>query len=218
MTDNIEIPDFSGDDLGHHKEVQQSRAERKAYEQMVNDSIHILKTRLSLTDSSHKNLKPFLMFNSLQPMISKSFKSSNPNTPLHVSLVEYESSFPIARGNNSGSDEYLFGYFTLSQTFPKTYACKETLREKITDLLLRSDVDFDHSRTFSGKFHVVTEDKNRLLNLMQLKNLNNLVSFPDMEFELIGNTCLFRNSKRPVSSAEAIEFAELAVALKNTLI
>lgn len=218
MTDNTEIPDFSGDDLGHHKEVQQSRAERMAYDQMVADSINIVTTRLSLTKASHKNLKTFLMFNILQPFISQSYKSLNPNTPLHVSLAEYESSFPIARNNNSGSDEYLFGYFTLDQTYPKTYVCKETLREKITDLLLKSDVDFDHSRTFSGKFHVVTEDKERLLQLLQSKNLNNLVPFPEMELELNGNTCLFRSSKKPISPEEASEFAELAIVLMKTLI
>jgi hypothetical protein len=217
MTNNSEIPDFSGDDLGHHKEIQQARAERKAYEQMVTDSLFILKNELGIESAPEKDLSSFLMFNSRDSFINQSFESHNPNIPLSVFLVEYESAFPIHKNSNSGTDEYLFGYLTFKQSYPKTYLCKETLKEKITDLLLKSDIDFEHSRKFSGKFHVVTEDKERLLQLMLLKKLDDLVSHPELELELNGNTCLFRNSKKPVSPEEAAEFAELARLMMKTL-
>lgn len=216
MANDIETPDFSGDDLGHHKEVQLARAERKAYEQLVQDSLLVLTHKLGIAPAGHKNLKHFLMFKSLQPSLSSSYTTTHPTAPLHVSLVAYESSFPTGKYSNSGTDEYLFGYLPLRQTYPATYMCKETLHEKITDLLLKTDVDFDHSKKFSRKFHVVTEDRHRLLSLMQTKSLDHLTAFPDMEVELSGNGCLFRHSKKPISQEAAEGFAELALALLST--
>ena len=213
MIHNSDMPDFSGDDFAHDKGIQETRAERKAYEKMVNDSLSIIHERLGTMDASHKNFKMFLMFKNFRATITKSFKSSNNDNPLHVSVAKYTTSYPWGRMYNSGTELYLFGHLTMNQTFPKTYICKETVTEKITDLVIPMEVDFEHSRRFSWKFHVLTDDKKQLLDLLQFKDLDELAAFPEMELELRGNTCLFRSSRKAISPEEAVTFSELA----NTL-
>jgi hypothetical protein len=66
---------------------------------------------------------------------------------------------------------------------------------------------------FSKRFQVLTEDKIKLLELLQYNRLDNLVSFPNMEVELSGNELLFRNSRKAISIDEAANICNLA----NTL-
>jgi hypothetical protein len=213
MEDPLNIPDFSHDDFADDKDIQKYRAAIQAYEKMVDDVLHIVRDKLNIEDSSHKDFDVFFMFKTLKATVTRSLSSSDPNMPLHVSVAKYTSSYPTGKYINSGCSQYLFGYFLMNKKFPKTYIHQETIREKITDLILKSEVDFEHSKEFSKKFYVLTEDKYRLLELLQFKNLDDLALYPEMEIEINGNACLFRSSRKAISLEEATAFADLAKAL-----
>lgn len=213
MTDTNNIPDFSGDDFANDKEILEHRAAIKAYEKMIDDSLSIIGQELKLTTASHINLKGFHMFKSLSAIITSSMKSVDQSYELRASLAEYTSSYPVPRNPNTGTDLYLFGHLVLKKNYPKTYIHKETIKEKIEDFFLKRDLDFPHSRKFSRKFQVMTEDKEGLHQLLQFKNLDPLTAFPDMEMELSGNTVLFRNSRSAISIEEATDFCKLSKAL-----
>lgn len=213
MTDEQLIPDFSGDDFANDKEIQKTRAAIKAYEKMVEDSLSIIRQQLNVQDASHINFKGFHMFKSLTATITNSMKSVVQNRELRVSLAEYSSSYHIARSSNSGTDQYIFGHMLLRNSYPRTYIHDETIKEKIEDIFLKRDVDFPDSKKFSRKFQVLTEDKNRLENLLQFKRLDDLTDFPEMELEFSANTALFRSSRKPVTIGEATIFCELAKVL-----
>jgi hypothetical protein len=215
MTDNQYIPDFSGDDFVNDKEIQKTRAAIKAYEKMIEDSLLFIRQELKVQDASHINFKGFHMFKSLSATITHSMKSINQNNELRVSLAEYSSAFPTGKSSNSGTDLYLFGYISLRSNYPRTYIHKETIKEKIEDIFLKRDVDFPHSKKFSRKFQVLTEDKNTLQNLLQLRNLDDLVNFSEMELEFSNNVALFRSSRKPVSIEEAAVFCEMTKVLLN---
>jgi hypothetical protein len=153
------------------------------------------------------------MFKNLQAIVIESLKPIDANVPLLVSLVQYASSYSTGKYSNSGKDHYLFGYLVMKQSFPKTYVCKETIREKITDLFLRLEVDFENNKKFSKKFHVLTDDKSKLTNLLQFKKLDDLAPYPDMELEIHGNTCLFRSSRKSISIEETNAFCDLTKTL-----
>lgn len=199
------------DDFADDKEIQKSRKEREDYERMLDESIRILSKELFLEKAPHKNMKSFLMFNTLtRPILRKSYMSIKDNFPLQVSVVEYYSSGGNAKAFYSGTDLYFFGMLSLRQEFPLTYIYKETLREKIVNLFVKGDVDFTEDRKFSSRFELVTKDKNKLSILFLNKPLDELTEFPDMELEINGNSCLFRVSRKPVSEDEAQKFAGLA--------
>jgi len=214
MPEDIQIPDFSGDDFANDRDVQKMRAEEKAHKEMIGRSLSILQQKLSLKESSHRNLKNFLMFKNLEATVIDSYTAAT-GKPLHVSMVKYYSSVQIGRTTDSSDDNYLFGLFPTGKSYPRTYICKETIGQKIIDLFTKMEVDFDHSKKFSRTFHVLTEDKKRLQDMLLLKDLNPLAAFPEMEVEIQNSACLFRSSRKPISPEEAEEFSELAIALQN---
>jgi hypothetical protein len=209
MTDNQIIPDFSGDDFANDKEIQKTRAASKAYAQMIEESLTVIRQALKAQDASHTNFKAFYMFKSLRATVKHSMKTVLQNKDLRISLAEYYSTFPTGKYSNSGIDQYLFGYLTLKNSYPRTYIHPETIKEKIVDIFLQRDVDFSHSKQFSSRFQVLTENKNSLSNLLQFKNLDGLAHFPEMELELFNNMVLFRSSRKPVSITEAALFCEM---------
>jgi hypothetical protein len=209
MTDNEYIPDFSGDDFANDKEIQKNKAAIKAYEKMIEESLTVIRQELKVQDASHINFKGFHMFKSLSATITHSMKSTIPNKELRVSLAEYYSAAPTAKSSNSGSDLYLFGHISLKTNYPSTYIHKETIKEKIEDIILKRDVDFSNSKKFSRRFQLLTEDKKRLQDLLQFKNLDDLTGFPEMEIELSNATALFRTSRKPISIEEATIFCDL---------
>jgi hypothetical protein len=213
MTDNQFIPDFSGDDFANDKEIQKTRTATKAYEQMIEDALNVIRQALKVQDASHTNFKAFYMFKSLSATTKHSMKSVVQNKDLRISLAEYYTTFPTGKYSNSGTDQYLFGYLTIKNSYPRTYIHPETIKEKIVDIFLQRDVDFSHSKQFSSRFQVLTENKNSLSNLLQFKNLDGLAHFPEMELELFNYSALFRSSRKPVSIAEAALFCDMAKVL-----
>src|SRR5688500_12049172 len=208
-----EVPDFSGDDFLNDKEIQKSRKEAEAYNRLINESLAVVKDELGLIKSSHTNFKKFLMFKNLQPILIDSFRAQQAPLPLIMSVAEYRSAYPIPKNHNSGSDLYLFGSIGYNKQFPKSYICRETIREKMVDLFSRQEIDFKEHKKFSRCFHVISKDGKRLTDLFQFKNMDELTAFPNMELEIHEHSCLFRNSRRSISIEEASDFAELAKTL-----
>ena len=50
MINDDETPDFSGDDLADNKSVQEIRAARKAYEDMIEAATEVLRTQLKIKE------------------------------------------------------------------------------------------------------------------------------------------------------------------------
>lgn len=209
---NTETDDFAND-----KEIQRLRKARQEYAEMYDECIRVISTELFLEPASHRNMKGFVMFKTLNtPILSASFNSTAGNN-LQVSVVEYHSSYRTAKDSNSGTDIYFFGMISLQRNYPPTYIFRETAREKITDLFLKQDVDFSGQKKFSRKFHVITHDKEKLMPLLSDKPLDELAIFPELEIEINGQNCLFRVSRKPVSPEEAKQFVLLAKTIMQIL-
>lgn len=125
MNIDFGVPDFSGDDFASDKGIQKKRAERKAYEKMIDDSLAVVRNNFCAKETSHKNLKSFLMFRSLEATVTWSLGGTCTGRNLHISLAKYFTSVQIGRFYNSGNDLYLFGYFIMKTSFPKTYVLKK---------------------------------------------------------------------------------------------
>jgi hypothetical protein len=191
------------------KDIQRMRKEQEEFDQMLEESTGIISDSLTLKTASHRNMKTFFMFKSLDtPILCESFASTA--SGLHVSTVKYHSEYKMPKIANKGTDIYFFGLLTTKKEYPETYVCRETLREKISNLFVQQDVDFKASKKFSRRFHVITKDKEKLALLLDYKELNEFCDFPNMELELNGKSCLFRCSRLPVSPKEAKRFTEMA--------
>lgn len=203
--DNITSDDFDSD-----RDIQKSRTEDQKRKNIILTSLSILCENLNLREVSSRNLSSFSMPNHLYQLdVTRMLRSLNPDIDLHITIASHFSSFPTSHIVDSESDQYIIGIFKMQHTFPATYIRRETVAFKIADFFLKKDVDFRQSKRFSRKFHVQTENKDQLLSLLQFKDLDELVNFPDLELELHGNTCLYRSSRKAISPSEAENFCDL---------
>ena len=199
------------DDFANDKEIQRIRKERAAFEKMIEESKEIVSQKFQMKEHSESNLEEFWMMKSLaNSTVCETIKSESQFFSLEVSIVEYYSQYRTPRSGNSGDDHYFFGLLTTKKHYPATLVYPEGIKEKIADIFTKAEIDSKESKKFSRKFYVLTEEKERLKQAFSFLSLDELARFGQMEFELKENLCLFRNSKKPVSHQEAIEFCKVA--------
>lgn len=197
--------------LNSNKEVQRIREEEKAYLEMIKGSIEFVTTELNLQPGSQPDLKDFFLVNSLsEPIVRESFSSLNPLLPVQICIISYFSQVRIGKVKKSGRESYFFALLTLKKEFPHTLIYPETVSEKVAEIFIKAEVDFKDQKKFSRKFYTLTKDKEKLIDLLYNKPLNDLVKYKNMEVEINKNLCLLRHSRKPVSKTEAIAFCELA--------
>ncbi|MBL7975021.1 MAG: hypothetical protein JNJ85_08915 [Candidatus Kapabacteria bacterium] len=214
MVSNFKFSDLFEDKLEYAEYARKQSSYYKEYQQLIDEAVLFVKSNLKLENSSlHKSLRFFHTVKDLKAVTLDSMRLRSSEKELHVSLVQYYSSYRVGKNSNAGTDQYIFGYITLKNNYPKTYIHKETIRDKIEDVFEKIDVDFDHCKEFSRKFEVLTEDKNQLHQLLRSKNLDVLANFPDMELEFLKNTFLYRSSRKAISLVEANIFCELTKVL-----
>lgn len=202
--------DLESDDFAYNQDVLRHRARQRAHEKFGNDVLDIIRNRFRMTDITRYNLDDYLSYRDLDAKQLKGLTTTINGYDFHVVLIEYYSSYPVGRSHVGGNDRYLMGHFTTRTKYPRTYIHKETISEKFSDLFLKRDVDFAENKWFSSKFQVLTEDKNRLTDLLRMKDLDRLAQFRDMEIELSSQGCLFRLSRKSISLKDAEGFNELA--------
>ena len=221
-----QVPDFSGDDFADDKDIQRLRSEAQRQKEMLDESMAVISAAFNLQemdDDSYDesndgwidSLEKFVMFNNLNGGIKAAYRSVNEEEDMVVVAVEHTTSYPTARNSNKGSNLCLLGMFSLKKSYPKTYVCRETMREKIMDFFVRRETDLPEHKKFSGRFYLLTDDAERLRTLLQFAPLDDLVEFPEMELEIQGEYCLFRHSGSEVWKEEAEKHVELTKALQR---
>lgn len=197
--------------LSSDSDVQRIREEEKAFFQMIKESIDYVTTEFNLQPEPVPDLKNFFLVNSLrEPLVRESFISSNPLLPIQICIIQYLSEVHIGKVKKSGRESYFFAMLTLSKEFPHTLIYPETISEKIAEVFIKTEMDFNDQKKFSRKFYTLTKDKEKLFDLLNNRPLNDLVTYKNMEVEINKNLCLLRCSRKPISKTEAIAFCELA--------
>ncbi|MEO5562609.1 MAG: hypothetical protein ABIR18_04220 [Chitinophagaceae bacterium] len=204
------------DDFANDEEIIETRREKAEYEKMIRESGEQICREFSLEAADHSDLGSFVMFTTLEKgEITDSFCSANED--LEVFFIEYYTTITSGRRVHSEPHHYIFGLLTLRKEYPLTYIFKETLKEKIADLFIKADVDIKDQKKFSRAFHMITKDKEKLMDLLFGKPMDDLGNFPDMEVEINGNNCLFRASLEPIEEDETAKFIAVTKLLMKLL-
>ncbi len=198
LDDETNIPDFSVDDLGDDKEIQKSRLAVEKHKNFIEEIISKIQSEFSAIETEEYDIAEFHMTMDLNSFVVRVLKSDYEGLNIQILMT---------------MDEYFFGSIKLNEKYPKTYIQKETLSSRLSDFISNRDIDFTHSKKFSGKFQVVSEEPDKLESLMLFKNLDSLIEFPEMELEFNGDECLFRSSRKSVSVKEAEIFSNLTKTL-----
>jgi hypothetical protein len=110
---------------------------------------------------------------------------------------------------------FLFGIMGLGRTYPQTYIHQEKVAHRVINWFTKTDTDFQEYKKFSSSFQVITNEKEKLLNQLMGKPLDDLAAYPAMQAEINGNVCLFRLSEEPLGDQNGQPFIQLAKLLNK---
>lgn len=117
-------------------------------------------------------------------------------------------------GSENGRHSYnlgyqTWGYYKLKEDYGRILIKNETFLDRVKNLLIPIDVDFDEDKTFSKRFLVVTNDKMKAqLKLNQrLRDLINEINLKDFIIEINGYDLIIGNEKI-ISEETVFIFAE----------
>jgi hypothetical protein len=215
--DNM-VYDFTPDEFDNQDQFKEKRKVEAEYKKMMEDCIRLLGDELHAEPSSHRNLKSFLIHeSSTYPFIIESFQGIWKNKEFYCCILEYSGEHVNRNIYHSGDPKYFAGLITTTKKYPHTIVQPETIAHKVEDLFTKTDVDFNHAKKFSRKFHVITKDKTALEMLWHSKDLDKLAGFHVAEFELHDHACYFRAGQKPITLNETAMFIDLARTLMEIL-
>ena len=206
MDDN-EMEIFDDDE-----EVQELRKMDDAYYAMVEKCSNILKQEFSLEETEQgPDIFSFEIFKPVANLVNDIifYKSDSKSLSLIVALVTYHCPNRDKSESGTGEDDCLYGHITFNKEFPVTFIYKEKFRDRLVDWFVKGDVDFKGHTQFSRSFHLVTKDRDKLNFLLENKPLDKLTSYPDLEIEISGYSCFFRESNDTISTLQTTRFAQL---------
>ncbi|PZR24681.1 MAG: hypothetical protein DI535_21370 [Citrobacter freundii] len=182
-------------------------------EEVINETLPVLCRELGLQNCNTEAPEGFAMYKNLNAVIVHACNRISNDQELQMLIADYSISHTTSKGQRSEANSYFFGRMHLSKKYPQTYICKETIREKLTELFAKRETDFPEHKKFSDKFYVLTNDPSRLTALLRFAPMDELVNFPELELEIQGNDCFYRCSHKPLSLEEAMQHVALTKVL-----
>lgn len=173
------------------------------------------------TDNSVANLNflnKFYLFNSQRrPCITNSWIISQHNNSFQIYCVEIESTLKVGRSSSTQTHKFLYGLVNCRKDFGVSLLTKETLIDKVADLFLKIDVDFDNNRSFSSEYRCLSNDSNKFTNAMSDRLMDYLTTVNHVELEFKNSTCLFRTKKSIIDQKHNFELFSIGIELSKIL-
>lgn len=202
------------DDFANNRSVQEHRARIKAQDDLISFAFQLCEREYALKKETITDLVQYAAFCDRESEWKESRKSLSHPSRLRMTCIGYYTELRGRRGRGDGShDYYLMGSLRTKKSFPNTYVKKETISERIMNLFVPVDVDFNEAKLFSKRFNVITNDEEALRKCFNGLHLDALIDFPDMELEFRGHDLVFRNSRKALSREEAEEFRDMVKVL-----
>jgi hypothetical protein len=99
--------------------------------------------------------------------------------------------------NETRFSEYeLIGIATLKKDYGRVLIRPETIEDKINNLFLSTDIDFDFNKGFSKKYYVVANDETKVRKCISNSFLETVRGFSGLEIEIDGNILMVRLKKQ----------------------
>lgn len=150
-------------------------------------------------------LRNFYLFNSKKKTrYFNSWRVSNGQHSLILCLIEYEIQWEEA------------GYLRLRKSFGQTLIRKETVLDKIEELLNPMELDFPDHKAFSQKYYVLTDDEDLLKSSLDEKLKDYLVERKNLSVEFHNRACVFRHATA-ADIVESIRLCEIGFKLDELI-
>ena len=181
------------------------------------DTYNELKSKMELWRTGHINfhLEQFEAFNStvrIRVLGSYALKQQNGND-CYVLFVEKHYTYIGSKGHTAEGDDYqtwVVAY--LKSDFDRVLIRRETLTDKLIELVHPVELDFEDDKAFSDTFYVLVNDRNKALRGID-RNFRNAVMdlrHDDITIEIHGHTLIAgrQGTMMPGTAVHLAEFAE----------
>lgn len=186
------------------------RKEEIEREESINQLVESLCRQLALEESEDL---PELSGLSLNPSAInadevKCFSTSNINPRLSVLVCYYDTLETIYY-----DDATLLGVIEFSTLYPATSLRKEEVSDKLADIFSKADIDFKEQKLFSKTFHLVSSDREFIMQKWEGKPLDMLADFPSLELVIEERQCVFRCFINNIDQDKVDAFVKLSTLL-----
>jgi len=122
-------------------------------------------------------------------------KNQNASFLLLLSITYSHKGIKSPQNENRFSEYELIGIAILRRDYGRVLIRPETFSDKINDLFLSIDIDFDYDKDFSKKYFVVSNDESKIRNNISRSFLETVRKYNGLEIELDSNILLVRLRK-----------------------
>jgi len=180
------------------------------------DTYNELKSKLELCGMGHIDfhLDQFEVFKNidrLRVLGSFAIKQHNGND-CYVLFVEKSYKYISGRGNNADGDDYQTWVLVyLKNDFDRVLIRRETLADKLIELVHPVELDFEDDKAFSDTFYVLVNDRNKAIRGMDRNFRNAVMDLRHDHFiiEILGHT-LIAGIQGPMLPGMTVHLAEFA--------
>lgn len=163
-------------------------------------------------------LNKFYLFNSQQrPGITNSWIVKQNNYHFQICCVEIDSTLKVGRSSTTQTHKFLYGLVNSRKDFGVSLLTKETVIDKVADLFLKIDIDFETNTNFSSHYRCLSNDSNKFANAMSDHLMNYLATVNHVELESLNNVCLFRTEKSIIDQKNNFELFSIGIELSKIL-
>lgn len=188
---------------------------------VVRDCLNRISQDYDLKRASNPAINSFYLFASkVDPAHFYTWNVSNGSSSFKLCLVQYDHLYEISKRSSIRKYRetcfYFFGQLNLKKDNGVCLIKPETVAEKISDVFLKIDIDFEAHPKFSKKYYVAGGEKEKLMENLPPAFFEYMETIKRMEMEFRNKSCVFRLPKS-VEIKEALQLCEIGVNLDRIL-
>jgi hypothetical protein len=177
------------------------------------DTYDLIKTKLSIAPTGHINfqLEQFEVFKSyVDTNLRGSFVIKHLDNSSYILFIEnHQITAPLNSRTVDYTECQIWALAYLKKDFGRVLIRRETLADKIIELVHPVELDFKEDMPFSDTFYVLVNDHQKAVAAIDRNFRNAVMDIREDDFiiEIVNHTLIIGNRK-PVSADKAIHLAE----------
>lgn len=162
----------------------------------------------------------YILASKRKPIYFSAWEVKKQEQAFKLCLVQYETSYTTANqlGGSTQIDTsfYLYGQLKIKGDFGTVLIRPETFGDKITELFVKTEIDFESHPLFSYKYFVLADGADNLIKTLPNELLKFLENVNGLQLELRNQYCLFRLPKA-MNQEEAVKLCLIGIELDRIL-
>lgn len=167
-------------------------------EEMIQRIIDYINTNYTTEEAAlPANLAEFHLLNDyLSKGEYRTIRITQRSNATYVSFIETHAAYSTRSGTASAHYLQAYVFVILSRQYGHLVIKKETLRDKLNELLQPLELDFEDDKQFSRQFYVLAKDKDKALQLITQNFRDELKKIhTDVYIEVVNDVMMIGNKK-----------------------